>query len=707
MASRVLRLPALREDLQLIAGSDAGPDNARGEQGWLIYDPLRHRYFQILAATFRLLARWQTGMDSRRFMAQAQADNIPIDEQRFMSLLEFLRHNQLLQVRDQSTRDALWKAGGRARQGWLTWLIHHYLFIRIPLFRPERFLQRTSGFASLFFKPAVSWMIRLMGLIGIMLVVRQWQTFVDTFSYFFNWQGLLFYLLALVLIKSAHELGHAYTAHRYGCRVTSIGVAFLVLLPVLYTDTTDAWRLRDHRQRLRIAMAGIRVELHIALLATFLWTLLPDGGAKSAAFFIATTSWLTSLAVNLSPFMRFDGYFMLVDLLRADNLQPRAFALARWQLRQWLFGLDEAAPERLPLKRHWTFVIYAWLTWIYRFFLFLGIALLVYHFAFKLLGIALFVVEIAWFILLPVGREISLWWSKRDMIKMNRQLLTSSVLLLILIGLLLVPWRQQVSAPAIMSSEGYTRLYVPEAAKVAAIEVNEGEMVQAGQRLLKLENPGLQRDLALVERKLQLAGDSLALARASKAGAGEIDVLSRQLSEWQAEYNGLLERRNKLQVTAPIAGQVTGMQMLAPGQWVNRENSLLGLNPQTQVMVTAYIEETLIHRLQAGNRAVWIGDFGRKIPLEISHFDYTAGRHLEYPELSSLEGGDIPVRQSDSQMLKTEQAFYKTFLKPVNNKNITIGQRQRGIVHLESERKSIASSIFDRVSAIVIRESGF
>ena len=98
-------------------------------------------------------------------------------------------------------------------------------------------------------------------------------------------------MLTLVFVKCLHELGHAYIAKYYGCRVSAIGIAFLVFFPFLYTDTTDAWRLRNHKERLLINFAGVLTELHLALIATFVWgMLLPEGGLKSVAFFIATTS---------------------------------------------------------------------------------------------------------------------------------------------------------------------------------------------------------------------------------------------------------------------------------------------------------------------------------------------------------------------------------------------------------------------------------
>ena len=55
----------------------------------------------------------------------------------------------------------------------------------------------------------------------------------------------------MVGVKIAHELGHALVAKHHGLRVSSMGVALLVLFLVLYTDNTDAWRLTDQRKKLR------------------------------------------------------------------------------------------------------------------------------------------------------------------------------------------------------------------------------------------------------------------------------------------------------------------------------------------------------------------------------------------------------------------------------------------------------------------------
>ena len=376
-------IPYLREDLEIFRGNS----REDGSPAWLLYDALRNKYFTLGLTAFRLIKNWKAGEDIKTFEKKINQDGIEANSEEIESFVNFLQLNNLIvQPRGQSTNLLLQQKNAQ-KKNWLYFLIHSYLFFKIPLIKPDEWLGRTLKYVRAFGSKKYRNIIYILGFIGICLVIQQFETFLNTFMYFFSFKGLMLYLVTLIFVKSLHELGHGYIAKYFGCRVSSIGIAFLVFFPFLYTDTTDAWRLRNHRERLIINFAGILTELHLALIATFLWAILPDGGFKSVAFFIATTSWISSLAINVSPFMRFDGYYVFADWLKAENLQPRSFALARWQLREILFGLNHSPPEELNPSRRWTFIIYAWFTWVYRFFIFLGIAFLVYHLAFKVLGI--------------------------------------------------------------------------------------------------------------------------------------------------------------------------------------------------------------------------------------------------------------------------------------------------------------------------------
>src|SRR5438132_13669007 len=99
-------------------------------------------------------------------------------------------------------------------------------------------------------------MSALIGLAGVFLVSWQWVTFTATVLHFFTPRGLALYALSLAVVKMFHELGHAYTATRYGCRVPTMGIAMVVMVPMLYSDTSDAWKLTSRHQRPAIGAAG-------------------------------------------------------------------------------------------------------------------------------------------------------------------------------------------------------------------------------------------------------------------------------------------------------------------------------------------------------------------------------------------------------------------------------------------------------------------
>lgn len=287
-------LPPLRDDLTLLPAS---PDK-NGAPAWSIHDPVRGCYFRIGHAAFEMLSRWDRGM-SDRLVASVRAETVlDPDEDDVRRLSVFLRANGLVSREDPAATEEFERIERAGWPAWWKWLVHNYLFVRIPLVRPDRFLERTRWLADSVASPVVGWLILLLGAIGIFLVLRRWDAFTATFLSFANWQGLVWLGITMTGAKVLHELGHAYTAKRYNCRVPTMGVALLVLYPVLYTDTTDAWCLTSREQRLRVGAAGIRVELALVLICTFQWSFLPEGPAKSAAFLIATASWVTTLLIN-------------------------------------------------------------------------------------------------------------------------------------------------------------------------------------------------------------------------------------------------------------------------------------------------------------------------------------------------------------------------------------------------------------------------
>ena len=698
-------IPYLRQDLEIFRGNS----REDGSPAWLLYDAVRNKYFTVGLTAFRLIKNWRGGEDIQNFEKKINSQGIETTGDEIKSFIGFLQQNNLIIQPQGQGVPYLMQQKNSLKKSWIMNLIHSYLFFKIPLFTPDEWLGRTLHKVKFLGSKKIRNIIYILGFIGLFFVIQQFENFTKTFLYFFSFKGLMIYFVTLVFVKCLHELGHAYIAKYHGCRVSAIGIAFLVFFPFLYTDTTDAWRLRNHKDRLLINFAGILTELHLALIATFVWGILPEGGLKSAAFFIATTSWISSIAINVSPFMRFDGYYVFSDWLKAENLQPRSFALAKWKVRETLFGFNHKPPEEISPSRRWTFIIYAWSTWVYRFFLFIGIALLVYYFAFKVLGIILFAIEIYWFIMLPIIKEMKQWWMMRSEMKLNKQTFRTISVLIITLMILFLPWKSSMKIPAVYISEKYSKIYSPYPAKIKSVFITKDQEVEAGQNLIELYSPGLDKEINSIRRKILLTKTKINRMSGTSGNMDEYLTYNQRLIALQSELSGLTKTKEKLIIKAPNKGKVKDLVSLSNEMWVSNLDQLLGIVHYGTGNVKAFIREEQIDRFQEKTPAVFIPNDGdhKKINLISNKLDLSSVNNLPYVALASIHNGPIAIRNftSGEYQYRPETAHYIADFKLVNQSSIKF--ELPGYVHVEGNRYSPFVRFFRNVFSVLIRESGF
>lgn len=699
-------LPRLRPDLRL----HRAPRQAGGAPAWTLEDPLRGQYVRIGWTEMEMLSRWSLGHPEAIAAAIGRDTTLAPSAADVRDFATALGRLHLLVPAGRREVDQMWHQAQERRLGWARWLLRNYLFVRLPLVRPDRLLTRTLPLVRPLGSRAFLLATLVAAVVGLVLAAHQWDTFRHTFLHFFTLEGAAVAALTLALTKVAHELGHAYACKAQGLRVPTMGVAFLVLWPVLYTDTTAAWTLTRRRKRLLIGGAGMMTELAIAAWATLAWSFLPDGMLHSAAFLLATTTWIMTLAVNLSPLMRFDGYFLLSDLLDMPNLQHRAFALTRWRLRETLFGLGDPPPERFAPWLQRTLIVYAVATWVYRFFLFLGIALLVYHYAFKLLGLLLFAVEIGSFILAPILREGRVWWSRREAYTMNRHTILTGLTILGALAAAVLPWRTSIAVPGLLRAAEETVMVMPVGGQVRDIFVEPGDRVTAGQSLFRLEAPDDRHALAQIER--EMAG----LRAQSRFQVRQEDDAARQHIARQA-LDVALRRRDALarqvaalDITAPFDGRVADMAApLAEGSWHPEGDWLATLTGTAAETVEAYVGERDRARLTVGDAGWFLPeDIGApRRPLRIVAVAETATRDLgSVPELASPHGGPLAAHDTEQGPPVPEDALYRVLLAPVSP-GPAPARVLRGWVTLEAAPESPLGRLWSTAVAVIIRESAF
>lgn len=696
-------LPELREEIVVYPG----PTNYAGEPSWTIHDPTRNRFFRIDWLTFEILGRWSY-RDPAVIADSVNAQSpLHASEDDVSGVARFLVERELIRAAPGSA-SFLKERLNQRKQSWWEWLMHHYLFVRLPLVKPDAWLGRHIGKVRFF---ASAWFFRLTMaalVFGLWHAVQQWDqirsSFVDTITP----AGFASYIVTLGLVKVAHELGHAFVAKNYGARVPTMGLALLVLMPVAYTDTTDTWKLADKHQRLKVACAGVAVELTIAIWATALLPFLPDGPLRTMVFLLATTTWVSAVVVNFNPLMRFDGYFILSDWLDLPNLHERAFAITKWRIRQVVLGVKEPPPEHFPPATERWLIALAFVTWIYRLGLYLGIAFLVYHFTVKLIGILLFVVEMWWFILKPVTAEMKQWWERREEwwgnARSRRWMIGGGVVLL----LLALPMPAPVRATAMLSPTSVHFVYAPEAGQVMNLR-KLGERLERGEVVASLQSPSVASQRIVDEAEVESLRQQLAAASFDPEQRSRFLTIQSELASAEAELANSAEQADRLELRTPFKGKVVDLDPdLRPGDWVPKGSAIAVVVTEGAWRAVAYLESEDAARVKVGDRAKFIpeGLQGSPVTMTVEAVDADSTRALPSGVFAANAGGDVLVRAKDEKLVP-EKSVYRVRLKAETAPPALVGHSWRGKVVIQGDWSPPGWRYLRTALAVLVREAGF
>ncbi len=286
--------PPLRDDIDLYPAAPL----ADGSPTWVLHDTVANKFVQIGWQEFEILQRW----DLRDVEAIVKDVNnkttLEISGEDVAMVGKFLSGQQFLNPVSPAALKERFDLIKKKKGGAFSWLLHHYLFFRVPIFHPDTFLSNTLWLVKPFFTRFFALFVFCCAMLGIFLVIRQWDVFIQTSMNLFSWDAFAFYVLAVIFAKCVHELGHAYSCKRHGLNVPVFGIAFLVLCPFLYTDTGESWKLTSRKKRLEIVGAGMMAEGTLAVFSTLAWSILPPGSLRNTAFFLATTSlFMTRMAI--------------------------------------------------------------------------------------------------------------------------------------------------------------------------------------------------------------------------------------------------------------------------------------------------------------------------------------------------------------------------------------------------------------------------
>jgi putative peptide zinc metalloprotease protein len=479
-----------------------------GSQSWYaLSDQLSGRVHRVTPAAYLFAAR----MDGRRTVDEiwqgmvAEMDTDAPGQEAVVSLLMQLHGADLLAGDIPPDAAELLSRRDRLRRSIWIRNLRSPLSMQIPLIDPDRFLTRTMPLI----RPLFSWFGLLAWLVlmtmALLTVGQNWAELTDNIlDRVMAGEGLLTLALCYPVIKILHELGHGYAAKRFGCEVREMGVMLLVLFPVPYVDASPSAALRSKWQRAGVAAAGIIVEVTLAAIAALIWAQAEPGLLRAIAFNVMLIGGVSTLLINGNPLLRFDGYYVLSDVLEVPNLAQRGTRYLGYLVNRYVFRVPGLPRFTAATHERVVMLIYGPASWCYRLLVMVAVATFVAKNYF-VVGVCMGIVTIATGFVVPAAK--ALWrvamGPRYRMCRGRAAGITFGAIVVVVIAVLAVP------APVHSTAEGV--IWVPRDAFVRAgtdgfvrtVAASPGARVEAGATLFVLEHPIAEAKVAVNEARVR------------------------------------------------------------------------------------------------------------------------------------------------------------------------------------------------------------
>jgi len=674
----------------------------------VLQDPTSNQFFRLNESGYFFVAM----LDGRRTVSQVWdvcndklGDNAPTQGEA-IQLLGQLYTSNLLQGELPPDAAGLLNRFSKRRAREVKGTMMNLMFIHIPLFDPDNILNRWVALAGKVFTWAGALVWIALVATGVSFVIGRVGELTDRASQVLDPSNLPLLYLGIILAKVTHEFGHAFACKRFGRlagggEVHVMGIMFLVFTPLPYVDASSAWAFRSKWHRVIVGTAGMFVEIAIASIAAIVWANTSPGTLHAVCYNIMFVASISTLLFNANPLLRYDGYYILSDLLEIPNLAPRSRQYIYYLVKKYLWGVRKPHnPAHTAGEKGW-FVFYGIASTIYRVIICVGILLMVAN-KFFLVGAMLAVLAFVAWVLTPIGKFIHYLATSGELSRVRARAVVSVLVfvaaVVALVGSVRAPDRVRVDGivdveadrKAIIQTEvdGFVNTMLPSG---TAVDPNGPPLISMTNEQFLSRRQQLQAELqaAEIRRRIARAEEKTAEAESIKA---ELESLSKQIDDLDGDIM-LLTRR------APFRGV-----------WIS---------PRRDELIGAYIQETdkepvgavidmdepiiravitqddamLIQDIRYVEGAVAIRQRGRpekEITGTVIDITKAGQKTLPSPALGMLGGGAIATDVDDTSGIQSAEQFFEVVVLPNNPAEVPLMIGQRVVLRFEMAPKPLA-----------------
>ncbi len=665
----------------------------RGERWYVLHDPFNNQFYRLRPAAYDFVVRLSSDRTVDAVWNEcfeADPENAPGQEEA-INLLAQLYAANLLHSALAPDSAQLFERYKKRRQREKRAMLLNIMFARVPLLDPDEFLQRCQGFSKIAFGRVglVVWCVVMLA--GIKTAIDHWPELMDQGEGILAPGNLVWLYLGLVVVKTVHEFGHAFACRRYGGEVHTMGIMFLLFTPVPYMDATASWSFRSRRQRALVGAAGMIVEMFVAALALFVWAATGPGIIHSVAYNMIFVASVSTFLFNANPLLRFDGYYILSDLLDVPNLHQRSTGLLRHGVEKFAFGYRKSrSPARSRREAVWL-TVFAISSGCYKVVVFSAILFFLAD-RFLILGMLMAVVcAIAW-VCVPVWRLITYLAGSPRLERTRARavgVVLGAVAVLVLV-LQVMPFPNRFRAPGVLQAKSYSVVVTQASGELEAVLAPDGAMVEAGEPLLRMSSREI--DLRLAAARAQLEETEAMQRRALRQATADLSPLATRAEAVRRLIGRLEAEKAALIVLAPHRGRwvaPTVRDMI--GARMERGTSVGQLIDESQFYFSAIVSQNEASRLFAdeirGSEIKLAGQADTTLPVRDRVVIPVDRQNLPSAALGWAGGGDLAVNTADRSGTQAAEPFFevRATVEPAAAAHLLHGRGGRIRFELEAE----------------------
>jgi putative peptide zinc metalloprotease protein len=637
----------------------------RGEHWFVLRDSYTQRFYRVTPAAWEFIARLspQRSVDEvwRRFIEDHPAEAPGQDD--VVQLLSQLHQSNMLYFTSQPDSGTIYTRYRDQRRKELFGKLMAFLYVRVPLWDPNQWLDRRRYLIDRLLGPWLALLWLVVVILGGMMVLQNSGAAMDQAQGVLAVGNLPWLYLCLVGLKLAHEFSHAFICKRFGGEVHTLGVMFLVFMPLPFIDATASWGFRSRWQRALVGSAGMVVELFIAAIAAIIWANSAPGLVQSLAFNVMLIGSVSSLLFNGNPLLRFDAYYILSDLIDIPNLYQKANQQWLYFADRWLLGTRSSESPAHERREWWWMTGYGFFSFFYRIFIMVAILIFVGDNWFEIAVILAIITLFIW-VLSPLRK---LWLHLASPRLHRNRVRAVAVTLLIFaslgsaIALWPLPW--SIDAPGVLEAERSSQIFVTSEGQLRELLPRQGEWLERGDTIAHLLNPELALEAEILRQ--QISETELLIRGAMQRTLANLQPLQQRITVIGQRLADVERRQDELHIRAPHAGYWIAEPRLVQrqGSWLGRGEALGQVIDNRQFRFTAVVVQELADELfQAAlddSEVRLRGQADRPLKVEGLTLIPWQRRQLASSALGLQGGGEIITTQDERGQVVAVEGFYE------------------------------------------------